>query len=441
MRIAIIGSGISGNSAAYALCDQHEVVLYEKRLRPGGHSATVDIDYDGLPMAVDTGFIVYNELNYPNLTALFAHLGVKTEASDMSFALSVDGGAREWAGTNLDTIFAQRSNLASPRFLWMLREILRFNRICTRDRAAGLVSGLSLGDYMALRKFSRAFIDDYLVPMGAAIWSTPPSEMLSFPAESFISFFENHRLINFDRPIWRTVSGGSRNYVQRLIDPLKGNVRLGTPVAGIRRADGKVHVRDASGHTDVFDHVILASHTDQTLAMLEDPTEDERRILGAIRYSPNAVYLHRDLDLMPKRRRVWASWNYMARTDASAGTDVSVSYWMNRLQNLDMNRPLFVTLNPPQAPRDDLTFARFTYDHPQFNGAALAAQRDIGSIQGKANTWFCGAWQGHGFHEDGLVSGLKVARALGAVLPWNTVAGTLGSDRNGLPASVAEAAE
>lgn len=441
MRIAIIGSGIAGNSAAYALCDQHEVVLYEKRLRPGGHSATVDIDYDGVEMAVDTGFIVYNELNYPNLTALFAHLGVKTEASDMSFALSVDGGAREWAGTNLDTVFAQRSNLVSPRFLWMLREILRFNRISPKDRAAGVVTGLSLGDYMALRKFSRAFIDDYLVPMGAAIWSTPPSQMLAFPAESFISFFENHRLINFDRPIWRTVSGGSRNYVQRLIDPLKGNVRLGTPVAGVRREGGKVHVRDVSGHTDVFDQVILASHTDQTLAMLEDPSEDERRILGAIRYRPNAVYLHRDLALMPKRKRVWSSWNYMARTDAEAGTDVSVSYWMNLLQNLDRNRPLFVSLNPPEAPREDLTFARFTYDHPQFDAGALAAQKELPQIQGTNNLWFCGAWGGHGFHEDGLVSGLKVARALGAVLPWDTVTGTLDPMRDGAPASVAEAAE
>ncbi|MFN4008341.1 MAG: NAD(P)/FAD-dependent oxidoreductase [Pannonibacter sp.] len=441
MRIAIIGSGISGNSAAYALCDQHDVVLYEKRLRPGGHSATVDIDYDGVEMAVDTGFIVYNELNYPNLTALFAHLGVATEASDMSFALSVDGGAREWAGTNLDTVFAQRSNLVSPRFLWMLREILRFNRICPKDRAAGLVKGLSLGDYMALRKFSRAFIDDYLVPMGAAIWSTPPSQMLAFPAESFISFFENHRLINFDRPIWRTVSGGSRNYVHRLIDPLKGNVRLGTPVAGVRREGGKVHVRDVSGHTDVFDQVVLASHTDQTLAMLEDPSDDERRILGAIRYRPNAVYLHRDLALMPKRKRVWSAWNYMARTDAEAGTDVSVSYWMNLLQNLDRSRPLFVSLNPPEAPREELTFARFTYDHPQFDAAALAAQKELPRIQGVNQLWYCGAWAGHGFHEDGLVSGLKVARALGAVLPWDTVAGTLDPLRDGTPASVAEAAE
>ncbi|ADZ70445.1 NAD(P)/FAD-dependent oxidoreductase [Polymorphum gilvum] len=433
MRIAVIGSGIAGNSAAWALCDRHEVVLYEKRLRPGGHSATVDIDYDGVPIAVDTGFIVYNELNYPNLTALFAHLGVRTEASDMSFALSVDGGAREWAGTSLDTIFAQRRNLASPRFLWMLREILRFNRQCIADRAAGLLAPLSLGEYLALRRFSRAFVDDYLVPMGAAIWSTPASEMFAFPAESFVAFFENHRLVHADRPVWRTVSGGSRTYVQRLLDPLKGQIRLGTPVTAIRRESGQVRVRDASGNEDAFDHAILASHTDQTLAMLADPSEDEARLLSAIRYRPNEVYLHRDPALMPKRRRVWSSWNYMARSDAAAGTDVSVSYWMNRLQNIDPARPLFVSLNPAEPPRPELTFARFTYDHLQFDTAALAAQRQIGTIQGRRNTWYCGAWCGHGFHEDGLASGLAVARAFGAVLPWD-----IGAEG---PVPVAEAAE
>ncbi|ALV29157.1 NAD(P)/FAD-dependent oxidoreductase [Pannonibacter phragmitetus] len=422
MRIAVIGSGISGNSAAWALSGHHDITVYEKRLRPGGHSATVDIDYDGAAISVDTGFIVYNELNYPNLTALFAHLGVATEASDMSFALSVDAGRREWSGTNLRTIFAQRRNMVSPRFLWMLREILRFNRQCAADLASGYLTGMSLGDYMRARKFSAAFIEDYLVPMGAAIWSTPASEMLAFPAASFVSFFENHRLINFDRPQWRTVSGGSRNYVQRLLEPLRGHVRLGSPVTNVRRADGKVHVRDASGHEDIFDHVILASHTNQTLAMLDDASDDERRILSAIRYRPNTVYLHRDESLMPKRKSVWASWNYLARTGSAEGTDVAVSYWMNRLQNIDTSRPLFVTLNPPHEPREDLTFARFTYDHPQFDAGALAAQQQLSRIQGVANTWYCGAWKGHGFHEDGLVSGLKVATALGAELPWRSAA-------------------
>lgn len=420
MRIAVIGSGISGNSAAWALSANHQVVLYEKRLRPGGHSATVDIDYDGVPISVDTGFIVYNELNYPNFTALLSHLGVETEASDMSFALSRDEGRLEWSGQNLNTVFARRSNLLSPRFLRMLREIFRFNKACAVDLAAGRLAGISLGNYLARNGYSDYFVQNYLLPMGAAIWSTPIEEMRSYPAESFVSFFENHRLINFDRPIWRTVSGGSRNYVRKLLAPLEGQIHYGAMVTGIRREAGKVHVSDSLGGTDTFDQVILAGHTDQNLAMLEDASLRERAILSAIRYRPNNVYLHRDLSLMPKRRRAWASWNYMAWSDGEATRDVTVSYWMNKLQNIDNSRPLIVTLNPPEPPREDLTFAHFVYDHPQFDASALAAQRQLDSIQGVNNTWFCGAWAGYGFHEDGLKSGLSVARRLGAVLPWET---------------------
>lgn len=419
MRIAVIGSGIAGNSAAWALSERHDVTLYEKRARPGGHSATVDIDYDGTRLAVDTGFIVYNELNYPNLTALFDHLGVASEASDMSFSFSLDGGVREWSGSSLGTIFGQRRNMVSPRFLWMLREILRFNRLCVLDRACGDLVGLSLGDYLQRRKFSPGFASDYLLPMGAAIWSTPPAHMLEFPAENFVAFFENHRLVNHDRPVWRTVTGGSRSYVERLLSPLQGRVRLATPVAEVTRRKGRVHVRDTSGQEDVFDHVVLASHTDQTLAMLADATPEERNILGAIRYRPNQVYLHRDRALMPRRRRVWASWNYIASSDPGAPyRDASVSYWMNRLQNLPGDKPVFVSLNPLVPPRDDLTFGAFEYDHPQFDAAAIAAQKALGQIQGDRNTWFCGAWCGHGFHEDGLVAGLSVAEAIGCDIPW-----------------------
>lgn len=419
MRIAVIGSGIAGNSAAWALSADHQVVLYEKRLRPGGHSATVDIDYDGSPISVDTGFIVYNELNYPNFTALLDHLGVKTEASDMSFALSRDEGSLEWSGQNLNTVFARRANLLSPRFLRMLREIFRFNKACAIDLAAGRLSGISLGDYLSRNGYSDFFVQNYLLPMGAAIWSTPVEEMRAYPAESFVSFFENHRLINFDRPIWRTISGGSRNYVRKLLAPLEGHIRYGAMVTGIRREGGKVHVSDSLGGTDTFDQVILAGHTDQNLAMLEDASPEERAVLGAIRYRPNNVYLHRDLSLMPKRRRAWASWNYMAWSDGEETRDVTVSYWMNRLQNIDPSRPLFVTLNPPAPPREDLTFAHFVYDHPQFDAAALGAQRRLHTIQGVNNTWFCGAWAGYGFHEDGLKSGLAIARHLGARLPWD----------------------
>ncbi|QDG77517.1 NAD(P)/FAD-dependent oxidoreductase [Labrenzia sp. PHM005] len=432
MRIAVIGSGISGNSAAWALNAHHDIVLYEKRLRPGGHSATADIDYDGTPMSVDTGFIVYNELNYPNFTALLDHLGVGTEITDMSFALSADCGKLEWSGDSLNTVFAQRKNLLSPRFLKMLRDILRFNKQSVVDLTNGKLAGQTLGGYLEAERYSQGFINDYLLAMGAAIWSTPINEMRAYPAESFVAFFDNHRLLSLDRQLWRTVSGGSRNYVQKLIAPFENKVRLGCEVVEILRQQGKVIVRDITGHVDTFDQVILAGHSDQSLAMLGDACSEERRILSAIRYRPNEVYLHRDEDLMPKKKQVWASWNYMSDRDAGETQDVTVSYWMNRLQNLDRSKPVFVTLNPFQAPREDKTFAKYIYDHPQFDAGALAAKKQLHHIQGVNNTWFCGAWNGHGFHEDGLVSGLNVAKALGAVLPW---------EQQHEPYSVLEAAE
>ncbi|MEP4769765.1 MAG: FAD-dependent oxidoreductase [Roseibium sp.] len=420
MRIAVIGSGISGNSAAWALSDRHDVVLYEKRLRPGGHSATADIDYDGTKMSVDTGFIVYNELNYPNFTALLDHLGIATEISDMSFALSADNGALEWSGTSLNAVFAQRKNIVSPRFLKMLRDIFRFNKQAVADLKAGKLSGDTLGGYLDRERYSASFTNDYLLAMGAAIWSTPINEMRAYPAESFVAFFDNHRLLSFDRPLWRTVSGGSRNYVNRLISSLGSNIRLGCPVTQILRQNGEIIVTDATGNTDTFDHVILASHTDQSLAMLGDPSEQEQDILGSIHYRPNEVYLHRDEKLMPRRKSVWASWNYMSDREAGETRDVTVSYWMNRLQTLDHSKPVFVTLNPFEAPDEDKTFAKYVYDHPQFDVDALAAKKRLSDIQGVNNTWYCGAWGGHGFHEDGLVSGLNVAKALGAVLPWES---------------------
>ncbi|WP_075214640.1 NAD(P)/FAD-dependent oxidoreductase [Mongoliimonas terrestris] len=420
MRIAVIGSGISGNACAFALSATHDVILYEKRDRTGGHSATVDIDYDGTRMAVDTGFIVYNELNYPNLVALFRHLEVETEASDMSFGVSIDNGRLEWAGTSLGTIFAQKRNLASPQFLWMLREIVRFNRCCAADLENGRMAGLSLGAYLQRARFGRAFIRDYLVPMGAAIWSTPDAELLDFPAASFARFFINHRLINLDRPIWRTVRGGSRTYVSKLLAPLlaAGRVRLGDPVVSVARTADHVEVRTASGEVDRFDQVVFAAHTDQTLAMLAEPTAEERALLSDVRYLPNQVYLHRDLALMPRRRAVWSSWNYLRSEGRDAKGPVAVSYWMNKLQNLDPTKPVFVTLNPDVPPDDRLVFGRFEYDHPQFDAAAIAAQRRLPALQGDNRTWFCGAWTGYGFHEDGLSSGLAVAEALGGVVPW-----------------------
>lgn len=424
MRIAVIGSGISGNSAAWALSQDHDVVLYEKRDRPGGHSATADIDYDGTPISVDTGFIVYNERNYPNFTALLGHLDVATEVSDMSFSLSADNGRLEWSGDSLRSVFAQKSNLLSPRFLKMLRDIFRFNKHSVADLHSGRLTGETLGGYLDKNQYSQGFINDYLLAMGAAIWSTPINEMRAYPAESFVAFFENHQLLSFDRTPWRTVSGGSRSYVTQLIAPFKDKMRLGKAVVEVLRKDGHVEIRDESGAIDRFDQVIMASHTDQSLKMLGDPSADERAILAAIRYRPNEVFLHRDHALMPKRKIAWASWNYMSDRDAGETRDVTVSYWMNRLQNFDRSKPVFVTLNPFEAPRPGKTFAKFVYDHPQFDAAALAAKTRLETIQGVNNTWYCGAWTGHGFHEDGLSSGLAVAKRLGARLPWETSAET-----------------
>ncbi|MFC3693639.1 NAD(P)/FAD-dependent oxidoreductase [Chenggangzhangella methanolivorans] len=418
-RVAIVGAGVAGNAAAWALDGLHDVVLYEKEPRLGGHSHTVDIDYDGRAIAVDTGFIVYNELNYPNLTSLFAELGVATKASEMSFGLSLDGGAFEWSGKTLGTLFAQRRNMVALSYLWMLREVLRFNKLCRADRAAGLLSGLSLGAWLDRHGLSRRFRDDYLIPMAAAIWSTPAIHVLDFPAESFIAFFDNHKLIDMNRPIWRTVEGGSRSYVEA-ISRHGGEIRRATPVVSIERDRSGVTIVDAAGGQDRFDAVIVAAHTDEALEILAQPTPAERATLGAITYRPNDVVLHRDERLMPKRKAVWSAWNYLGsrRDPEAAGRDVAVTYWMNALQGLDPDRPLFITLNPPFEPDPAKVFRRFSYAHPQYDKSALAAQRSLPAIQGLNRTWFCGAWAGNGFHEDGLVSGLTVAESLGAFAPW-----------------------
>ena len=426
MRIAVIGTGIAGNAAAWALSQRYPVTVYDRELRPGGHSHTVTIDYDGTAMAVDIGFIVYNELNYPELTKLFAHLGVATIESDMTFAVTADRGRFEWKGggstwwNTAKGVFAQPRNLLSPTFLWMLRDILVFNDKSIADHRAGLLAGLSLGQYFKMRGFAPRLLSDYLAPMGAAIWSAPASQILDFPAENFVAFFSNHRLLQYDRPVWRTVKGGSQAYVEKLTASFRNHLRLGCAVTSIERTTHGVVVNDSHGRSETYDHVVIASHSDQALAMLSDPSEQEAKILGDIRYAPNTVYLHRDTRLMPKRKRAWASWNFLRWTrEGTALNDVAVTYWMNRLQGHDDARPLFVSLNPPFEPDPVLTFGRYLCDHPQFDTAAFAAQKRLGEIQGQRHTWYCGAWTGYGFHEDGLISGLAVAEALGAAVPWN----------------------
>jgi uncharacterized protein len=437
MRVAVIGTGIAGNAAAWALSRRYPVTVYDRDIRPGGHSHTVTIDYDGTPIAVDIGFIVYNELNYPDLTALFAHLGVETVQSNMSFAVTADAGRFEWKGgggnwrETARGLFAQPRNLLSPSYLGMLRDILAFNTQSVADHAAGRLAGLTLGEYLRCRKFAPRLLTDYLAPMGAAIWSAPATAMLDFPAENFVAFFNNHRLLQYDRPLWRTVKGGSRCYVEKLTSAFRDQLRLGCAVTSIERTPHGVIVHDSHGRSDGYDHVVLASHSDQALAMLSDPDDRERAILGAIKYAPNTVYLHRDVGLMPKRRRAWASWNFLRwQREGAVENDVAVTYWMNQLQGIDGDRPLFVSLNPPFEPAAELTFGRFICEHPQFNAAAFAAQKRLEEIQGRRHTWFCGAWTGYGFHEDGLRSGLAVAEALGATVPWR-----------GPPPELAQAAE
>jgi uncharacterized protein len=312
MRVAVIGTGIAGNAAAWTLSRRYPVTVYDRELRPGGHSHTVTIDYDGTNIDVDVGFIVYNELNYPELTALFAQLGIETVESCMSFAVTADQGSFEWKGGGdnwLDTakgLFAQRTNLLSPSYLWMLRDILTFNQQGVEDYKAGRLAGLTLGEYFRQRHFAPRLLTDYLAPMGAAIWSAPASEMLDFPAENFVAFFNNHRLLQYDRPVWRTVKGGSRSYVDKLTAAFRDRVRLGCAVTSIERTAHGVAVHDSHGRSERYDHVVIAAHSDQALKMLSDADERERTILGAIGYAPNTVYLHRDERLMPKRKRAWA---------------------------------------------------------------------------------------------------------------------------------------
>ena len=425
MRVAVIGTGIAGNAAAWALSKRYPITVYDREIRPGGHSHTVTIDYDGTALAVDIGFIVYNELNYPDLTAMFAHLGIETVESSMSFAVTADAGRFEWKGggnnwrETAKGLFARRRNLLSPSYLWMLRDILTFNTQSTRDYAEGKLAGLTLGDYFRSQHFAPRLLTDYLAPMGAAIWSAPAAELLDFPAENFVAFFSNHRLLQYDRPVWRTVKGGSRRYVEKLTAAFADRIRLGCAVTSVERRSHGVVVHDSHGNRDSYDHVVMASHSDQTLAMLSDADQRERSVLGAIGYPPNTVYLHRDPKLMPKRRRAWASWNFLRwQRQGPADNDVAVTYWMNQLQGIGHDKPLFVSLNPPFPPAPELTFGKYRCEHPQFNAAAFAAQKRLAEIQGRRHTWFCGAWTGYGFHEDGLRSGLAVAEALGAAVPW-----------------------
>lgn len=419
-KIAVIGTGIAGMAAAWLLSERHEVTVYEAASRLGGHSNTVDAVTGSGVVAVDTGFIVYNEPSYPNLTALFRHLGVPTQASDMSFAVSMNDASLEYAGTDLFGLFAQRSNLVRPRFWSMLRDLARFYRETRTNLVLLSDTTTSLGDYLDANGYGRAFQEDHLLPMAAAIWSTPAGRARDYPLAAFIKFCANHGLLQFtNRPVWRTVTGGSRQYVSRLTARYAERIRLGAPATAVLHDGDGVVVRDAAGDARRFDQVVIAAHADQALAMLDRPSDDERRVLGAFGYTTNEAILHQDALLMPQRRSVWASWNYLGQRD-SAGAAPCITYWMNRLQNLPDSEPIFLTLNPPVPPDPAKVLHRETYQHPLFDAGAMQAQQALWSLQGERNIWFCGAYFGAGFHEDGLQAGLAVAEAIGGVRrPWN----------------------
>ena len=418
--VAVVGSGISGLSAAWLLAQRYEVTLIEADQRLGGHSNTVDAPGKNGPIPVDTGFIVYNTASYPNLIALFRYLNVPTAPTHMSFAVSLDQGAYEYAGSGLTSLFGQPSNIMRPSHWRMIADTLRFFREARDLDLAGVDGGLTLGQYLANAGYSDAFTAHHILPMAAAIWSTPSRAVLDFPVAAFVRFFANHGLLQIsDRPEWRTVVGGSREYVKRLRAAFDGKILLGEPALRIARTTDGVTVTTTKGERR-YDRCLVATHADDALRLLADPDGEERALLGAFQYASNRAVLHSDASLMPRRRRLWSSWNYLG-AGHGIPTTLSVTYWMNNLQPLgEGSEDLFVTLNPSQDIAVERVVATFDYAHPIFDASAMRAQRDLWRLQGRRRTWFCGSYFGFGFHEDGLQSGLAAAEDLGGVRrPWS----------------------
>lgn len=420
-RVAVIGSGIAGLSAAHQLAADAQVTLFEAADYFGGHTHTVDVTLDGVTHGVDTGFLVFNHRTYPNLVRLFETLGVSTAASDMSFSVQVPQTGLEWSGSDLNGVFAQRSNLLRPRFWHMLVEILRFNRLATALAVSGADAELAepIGAFLERHRFGAGFRDGYFLPMIGCIWSCPTDQMLQFPVGTMIRFCHNHGLIQVsDRPQWHTVRGGAKHYVARLLEGI-ADARLRTPVRAVRRlppghGGAGVCVATDAGE-ERFDEVVMACHSDQSLALLADASADERALLGAIRYHPNLAVLHTDVRVLPRRRRAWAAWNYERAADRTREqAAVCLHYWINRLQPLPWDTPVIVSLNPSRPIAPQQVLGEYQYSHPVFDRAAIAAQRELPRIQGRSHVWYCGAWARYGFHEDGLSSALDVAAALRA---------------------------
>jgi len=426
-RIAVVGSGIAGLSAAW-MADRHaDVTLFEAGPVVGGHARTVDVpgaEPWGHSVPVDTGFMVFNRRTYPNLLRLFELLNVAAQPSDMSFSVSLDSADVEYAGSRQwRHLFAQRRNLVRPAYLGMIRDLLRFYRCFQEDSAASRLADLTLGDYLAAGGYGRPFIDWHILPMAAAIWSGSPQSILNFPAETFGNFFRNHGLLDLqERPQWLTVAGRSRRYVDAILEQFSGTVRCNTPIRSVHRGTDGASILTTLGELHHFDEVILAVHADTALRLLSDADTEEADILRAFPFQTNRTYLHTDPSLMPRRQAVWSSWNVLDRRGggraACRSEPTSVTYWLNRLQGLDATTDIFVSLNPPTPPRDDRVVEEIDFRHPQFDHAAIAAQERLPDIQGRRHVWFAGAWCGYGFHEDGLKSGINVIRGLGLPTPF-----------------------
>jgi predicted NAD/FAD-binding protein len=418
-RIAVIGSGIAGLSCGWLLSDRYQVTLFEAGDYFGGHSNTVDVTLEGMTHPVDTGFLVHNDLTYPNLVQLFAALGVAVHATDMSFGVSIEAPDIEWAGTSLDTVFAQRKNVLRPRFLSMLRDILRFNRQAQTYLERARRQPVTLGALLDQEQFGAPMRDWYLLPMAAAIWSSSVRDILDFPAATFLDFCLNHRLLQVEnRPKWKTVLGGSRTYVQAMLKKIP-DARLNCPVHQVRRAGDGVALSSPAG-TEHFDAVIFACHAPTALKLL-DASPQEQEVLAGFRCQHNLALLHTDTALLPRRKKVWSAWNYMAASGQGAERPVAVSYLLNQLQPLPFSSPVVVTLNPHRSPDPDKLIGTFEYEHPVLDTRAAHAQTRLPTIQGHDRAWFCGAWAGFGFHEDGLKSALKVVRDFGIEPPWQAV--------------------
>ncbi len=410
MKIAIVGSGVSGLVAAYLLGREHEVSVFESNTYAGGHTHTVDVELDGRHHSVDTGFIVYNQRTYPFFCRLLDALGLSGQPADMSLSVSCERTGTEYATHSMSALFATRRNVIDPGFYRMLRQILRFNREARELLQSE--SNLTLGEYLSSRGYAPRFVDHYITPMGAAIWSAAPDRFLDFPASTFIRFFENHGLLDHkDKLQWMVLPGGSRTYVDRLLEGLHGRVHLGCPVLSARRRDDAAELLLPDGVRLQFDHLIMACHSDQALRLLEDRSEEERSVLGSIGYQENDVVLHTDSSVMPSRAAAWASWNYRIRDEQH--DSVAVTYDMNRLQSMESSRPLLVTLNGSEQIDEASVLRRFTYHHPVFDNAAIDAQRRREEIDGVERTHFCGAYWGYGFHEDGVNSALAVCERFG----------------------------